>query len=122
MAGGGDDDDVVVPISPHAQQPSGRGRRGHHHKAAWLPLDIIIAEIAARSDAATLVRCAATCRGARRRIAEDANLRGRLRLRDTGRFLLPLHLAGITTDEGGRVKTNVYLVDTTTAADATRLV
>jgi hypothetical protein len=119
MAGGGGD--VVVPVSPRARQP--RGGRRRYKAAACLPLDVI-AEIAALSDAATLVRCAATCRGARRRIAEDPNLHARLRLSDTGRFLLPLlrgHLAGITTNEGGRGKTTVYLVDTT-AADTTRLV
>ncbi|CAD6222726.1 unnamed protein product [Miscanthus lutarioriparius] len=132
MAGGSaGDDDVVVPVSPRAQQPSGGGRRGHRQKAAWLSLDIIIAEIASRSDPATLVRCAATCRDARRRIAEDPDLRGRLRLRDTERFVLPLlrgHLTRITTYTRGafmsKSKTDVYLVDAaaTTAADSTRLV
>ncbi|CAD6222725.1 unnamed protein product [Miscanthus lutarioriparius] len=118
MAGGGGGD-----VS-RAQQPGRGERRGHRQKAAWLPLDIIIAEIAARSDPATLVRCAATCRDARRHIAEDPSLLGRLRLRDTERFVLPLlrgHLAGITTYTGGE-KTDVYMVDTTIAADATRLV
>jgi len=123
MAGGGGD---VVPVSPRTQQPSRGGRRGHRQKAAWLPLDIIIAEIAARSDPATFVRCAATCRDARRRIAEDPSLQGRLSLCDTERFVLPLlrgHMTGITTNTGaGGEKTDVYMVDTTTGADATRLV
>jgi hypothetical protein len=78
------------------------GRR--KHQTAWLPLDVIAA-MAVRSDVATLVRCAATCRDARRRIADDPNFRGRLRLRQSDRFVFPL-LRG-------------HLVDTT--ADATRL-
>ncbi|CAD6216776.1 unnamed protein product [Miscanthus lutarioriparius] len=114
LGGGGRDKRAVRP----------RGGRRRHKAAACLPLDVIV-EIAARSDAATLVRCAATCRGSRRRVAEDPNLRARLRLRDTGRFLLPLlrgHLAGMDThDDDGNEKTDLYLV-ATTAADTTRLV
>jgi hypothetical protein len=136
MADGGDDD-VVVPVSPVASCTAAKrrraaGSRGHRQKAAWLPLDIIIAEIAARSDPATLVPCAATCRDARRRIAEDPDLRGRLRLRDTERFVLPLlrgHMTRITTTYTrgafmSKSKTDVYLVDAaaTTAADSIRLV
>ena len=67
MAGGGDDGDDV-PVSPRARQP--RGGRRRHKAAACLPLDVIV-EIAARSDLATLVRCAATCRDTRRRVADD---------------------------------------------------
>ncbi|KAL6896939.1 hypothetical protein ACP4OV_007511 [Aristida adscensionis] len=54
--------------------------------------DDVVLEIAARSDAPTLIRCAATCRGMRGRVVGDpAFLRGRLRLRHaTGRFVPPL--------------------------------
>lgn len=71
--------------------------------------------MAARSDRATFVQCAATCRDARRCIAEDPSLLCRLRLRDTERFVLPLprgHMMGITTYTRGE-KTDVYTVDTT---------
>ncbi|OEL33376.1 hypothetical protein BAE44_0005609 [Dichanthelium oligosanthes] len=86
----------------------------------WLPLDII-ADIAARSDAATLVRYAATCRDARRRIVDDdPNFRGLLRLQPTDRFLLPLlrcHLMG----PWYRLRDHLYMVDTTTADGTSRL-
>uniref|UniRef100_K4A261 DUF7595 domain-containing protein n=1 Tax=Setaria italica TaxID=4555 RepID=K4A261_SETIT len=76
------------------------------------------------SDAATLVRCAATCRDARRRIADDPNFRGLLRLQHTDRFLLPLlrgHLMRISNYKE-EVGSHLYLVDTTAAgSDATRL-
>jgi hypothetical protein len=50
-----------------------------------------VLEIAARSDATTLVRCASTCWEMRRRVAEDAALRRLRRLRhDADRFVRPL--------------------------------
>ncbi|KAL6896547.1 hypothetical protein ACP4OV_007119 [Aristida adscensionis] len=97
-----------------------RGRR--RRQATSLPLDLI-AEIAARSDAATLVRCAATCRDVRGRAAEDPASGGRLRLRRTDRFVLPLlrgHLIAKYNHTGGAREKELYLVDTT-APDATRL-
>ncbi|CAN6206384.1 unnamed protein product [Urochloa humidicola] len=117
MAGGGGDD-VAVVASSREQAARGGRRRRQTAAAAWLPLDVVAA-IAARTDAATLVRCAATCRGARRRIADDdPNFLGRrLRLRHTDRFLLPLlrgHLTSIRKEYGG---SQMFMVDTT-AADA----
>ncbi|KAF8658217.1 hypothetical protein HU200_059439 [Digitaria exilis] len=86
-----------TPYSPgrrraaHLPQPPSR-RRGplprklsRRCEQASLPLDLLL-EIAARSDAVTLVRCAATCRELRRHIA-GADLRGRLRLRCPDRFV-----------------------------------
>ncbi|CAN6219833.1 unnamed protein product [Urochloa humidicola] len=117
MAGGGD---VVVPSS---REQAARGARRRRQTAAWLPLDVVAA-IAARSDAATLVRCAATCKDARRRIADDPGFLGRLRLRHTDRFLLPLlrgHLVKISNYKE-RAGTHLYRVDTTAAdADAVRV-
>ncbi|CAL5084551.1 unnamed protein product [Urochloa decumbens] len=116
MAGAGD----IVATS--REQATGCRRR-RRQTAAWLPLDVV-AGIAARSDAATLVRCAATCRDARRRIADDPGSLGRLRLRHTDRFLLPLlrgHLMRIYNYKE-RAGTHLYMVDTTAAdADATRV-
>ncbi|TVU39283.1 hypothetical protein EJB05_12694, partial [Eragrostis curvula] len=63
-----------------------RGRRQHHPTTPSLPLDIVL-EIAACSDPATLIRCAATCRDVRRRVADEA-FHPRLRLRRTDRFVL----------------------------------
>ena len=81
MAGGGGD---VVPVSPRAEQPAAKKRRTAERRhqaqaAARLPVDIIIAEIAARSDPATLVRCAAICRDARRRALAMPDRRRELR-------------------------------------------
>ncbi|CAN6176543.1 unnamed protein product [Urochloa humidicola] len=103
MPGGGGRDDILRSPAP------ARGRQQRQPK--WLPLDVV-AEIAARTDAATLVRCAATCKSARRRIADDPSFLGRLRLRHTDRFLLPLlrgHFGGQDSQE------DLYLVDTSTA-------
>ncbi|CAL5084552.1 unnamed protein product [Urochloa decumbens] len=117
MAAGGDV--VVVPSS--REQAARGGRRRRRQTAACLPLDVVAA-IAARSDAATLVRCAATCKDARRRIADDPGFLGRLRLRHTDRFLLPLlhgHLTSIRKEYGG---SQLFMVDTTAPdANITRL-
>ncbi|RLN34466.1 hypothetical protein C2845_PM03G15420 [Panicum miliaceum] len=77
MPGGGGGDGILRSPAPV------RGRQQRRPK--WLPLDVVTA-IAARSDPATLVRCAATCRDARRRVVDDPGFRGRLRLRHTDRF------------------------------------
>jgi hypothetical protein len=96
-------------------------------QATSLPLDVVL-EIAARSDAGTLVRCAATCWEMRRRVAEDAALHRRLRLRHAAdRFVRPLlrgHLVVKDDDDASFIwprreeKSELYLVDTA-AADAT---
>ncbi|CAL5084555.1 unnamed protein product [Urochloa decumbens] len=102
---------------PRAQ---GRGRRRRQQQTPSLPLDVVLA-IAARTDASTLVRCAATCTEARRRLADDdpSNLRRRLRLRHTDRFVLPL-LRGdlVHVNDICRRKTDTYLVDAAAAVDA----
>ncbi|KAF8679409.1 hypothetical protein HU200_045753 [Digitaria exilis] len=90
-------DPIAVPDSGDAAarppaQTTGplRRRRRHQRQAPSLPLDVVLA-IAARTDAPTLVRFAATCADARRRLADDPNLRGRLRLRHAvDRFVPPL--------------------------------
>ncbi|KAL6657129.1 hypothetical protein ACP70R_004909 [Stipagrostis hirtigluma subsp. patula] len=105
MAGGGD-------VVRSRAQARGRRRR---RQATPLPLDVVLA-IAARSDAATLVRCAATCADVRSRVADDPAFGGRLRLRRTDRFVLPLlrgHL--VERRAGRREESGLYLVDTTTA-------
>ncbi|KAL6896936.1 hypothetical protein ACP4OV_007508 [Aristida adscensionis] len=89
--GGGGGGDVVKPQT-RTEQEGGPRQRPRQTTATPLPLDVVL-EIAARSDAPTLIRCAATCRDMRGRVAGDeAFLRGRLRLRhaDDGRFVLPL--------------------------------
>ncbi|TVU37382.1 hypothetical protein EJB05_10693, partial [Eragrostis curvula] len=95
------------------------GARRQHEQTPSLPIDIVL-EIAACSDPATLVRCAATCREVRSRFTDDPTFRGRLRLRHTDRFVLPLlrgHFVGkfFCSDPEDD---DVRLVDTT-AADAT---
>ncbi|TVU37398.1 hypothetical protein EJB05_10710, partial [Eragrostis curvula] len=115
--GGGDGDDVS---RPRPQAAARVGRRQHQTQTPSLPFDIVL-EIASRSDPATLVRCAATCREARRRVADD-DPAFRLRLRHTDRFVLPLlrgHLVRKYDDDTS--KYGVCVVDTT-AADATRLI
>uniref|UniRef100_K4A390 F-box domain-containing protein n=1 Tax=Setaria italica TaxID=4555 RepID=K4A390_SETIT len=84
MASGGGDVDVP---RPRAQESTGQRRR--HRQAASLPLDVI-ADIAARSDPATLVRCAATCSDLRGRV-DDPGFR--LRLRHADRFVPSLTYA-----------------------------
>jgi hypothetical protein len=62
-------------------RPQASGGRRQYQQATSLPLDTVL-EIAARSDATTLVRCASTCWEMRRRL---------LRLRhDADRFVRPL--------------------------------
>ncbi|CAL5085284.1 unnamed protein product [Urochloa decumbens] len=111
MPGGGGG---VVP-RPRAQ---GRGRRRRQKQTPSLPLDVVLA-IAARTDAATLVRCAATCAEARRRLVDDdpSNLRRRLRLRHTDRFVLPLLRGDLAhvNDDSYRRKSDTYLVDAAAA-------
>ncbi|CAN6169145.1 unnamed protein product [Urochloa humidicola] len=94
----------------------GKGRRRRQQQTPSLPLDVVLA-IAARTDAATLVRCAATCAEARRRLADDGDLRSRLRLRHTDRFVLPL-LRGdlVHVEDSFRRKKDMYLVDAAAAA------
>ncbi|CAL5085279.1 unnamed protein product [Urochloa decumbens] len=80
-----------------APRPPGQASRGRcrRHQAASLPIDLM-ADIAARSDPVTLLRCAATCSDMRCRVADPA-FRRRLRLRHANRFvpsLLRGHLIG----------------------------
>ncbi|KAL6657125.1 hypothetical protein ACP70R_004905 [Stipagrostis hirtigluma subsp. patula] len=116
MSSSGGDDAAVI-----RSQTEARGRR--RRRMTSLPVKII-AEIAARSDPATLVRCAATCRDVRRCVADPAfSVGGRLRLRRTGSFVFPL-LRGHFVERRYHCsdrKDELYLVDTTGAADATRL-
>ncbi|CAN6185669.1 unnamed protein product [Urochloa humidicola] len=116
MAGGGGDD---------APRPLGQatGGRRPRHKAASVPLDVM-ADIAARSDPVTLVRCAATCSDLRGRVADPA-FRRLLRLRQADRFvpsLLRGHLVGKSDDLVGGEEAaadHVWLVETThTGANA----
>jgi len=93
--------------------PSSRKRpRGCKHGPLSLPLDLL-PEIAARSDPATLVRCAATCKELRRHIADPA-FRASLRLRRHAdqRFVRPSLLRGGLVD---RWNGNLMLVDDATA-------
>ncbi|RLN36257.1 hypothetical protein C2845_PM03G15460 [Panicum miliaceum] len=108
MAGAGRGSDVTRPPT------QGRAWRPPRHQAPSLPLDVVLA-IAARTDEPTLVRCAATCADARRRLADDdpANLRARLRLRHAdGRFVLPL-LRGdlVHVHDSYRRTSDMYMVD-----------
>ncbi|PUZ73331.1 hypothetical protein GQ55_2G466000 [Panicum hallii var. hallii] len=108
MAGGGD-----VPRPPAQAAPRGRRRK---HQTPSLPLDIVL-EIAARSDPATLVRCAATCAEARRRVAGGGGQA--LRLRHADRFvpsLLRGHLEARYVSNYCNMM--LHLVDTT-APDTT---
>ncbi|RLM86316.1 hypothetical protein C2845_PM04G33260 [Panicum miliaceum] len=108
MAGGGD-----VPRPPAQAAPRGRRRK---HQMPSLPLDIVL-EIAARSDPATLVRCAATCGDVRRRVAGGGGQA--LRLRHADRFvpsLLRGHLEARYVSNYRNVM--LHLVDTT-APDTT---
>ncbi|CAN6206179.1 unnamed protein product [Urochloa humidicola] len=81
-SGGGD----VVPRPPRPQAAA-RGARRRKPQTPSLPLDIVL-DIAARTDPATLVRCAATCSDVRGRVADPA-FRRHLRLRHAaaGRFV-----------------------------------
>ncbi|CAL5084553.1 unnamed protein product [Urochloa decumbens] len=94
--------------------------RWRKHQMPPLPLDIVL-EIAARSDPATLVRCAAACRDARRRVADPA-FRRQLRLgRHADRFvpsLLRGHLE-VRRLIGDYRSVALHLVDITGAGDTT---
>ncbi|XP_025801799.1 uncharacterized protein LOC112881352 [Panicum hallii] len=90
------------------------------YQAASLPLDLV-ADIAARSDPVTLVRCAATCGDLRGRVA-DPGFRRRLRLRQADRFvpsLLRGHLIGDKSYSKSEPSKDerMYLVDATAAGD-----
>jgi hypothetical protein len=122
MASGGGDDVITTPQA----QESPMGGRRRRHQTTPLPLDVI-ADIAARSDPCTLVRCAATCSDLRGRVA-DPGFRPRLRLRHAGRFvpsLLRGHLIGDRCCSSSKCQAakdeeeRVYLVDATAAGGAT---
>ncbi|CAN6340016.1 unnamed protein product [Urochloa humidicola] len=81
-------------------------------KHASLPLDLLL-EIAARTEPATLVRCAATCKELRRHIAKPV-FHGRLR---RGERFVPSLLRGCLVS---RYRYDLELLDNTTA-DATKL-
>ncbi|XP_044948958.1 uncharacterized protein LOC123398561 [Hordeum vulgare subsp. vulgare] len=99
---------------------SARGRRQPHQ---MLPFDVLV-DIAARTDPATLVRCAATCMDMRCRLKHNPGLhlhgRLRLRLRHGDRFVLPLLRGHLIRGCWRKKKEELFLMDTT-AADATRL-
>ncbi|CAL5085289.1 unnamed protein product [Urochloa decumbens] len=88
MAGGGED---VVPRPPRPQAAA-RGGRRRKHQTPLLPLDVIL-EIAALTDPATLVLCAATCGDVRGRVA-DPSFHRRLRLRHVADRFVPSLLRG----------------------------
>ncbi|CAL5085278.1 unnamed protein product [Urochloa decumbens] len=113
MAGGGSGD---AP-KPPGQASGGRRRR---HQAASLPLDVM-ADIAARTDPVTLVRCAATCGDLRGRVADPA-FRRRLRLRHADRFVFSLLRGHLIGDKSDPVKgERMYLVDAAAAGTAVGL-
>nr|CAB3463386.1 unnamed protein product [Digitaria exilis] len=89
-------------------------RRSH---AASIPLDLVL-EIAARSDPATLMRCAAACGELRRQISDPISFHGRLRLRRHAHRFVPSLLRGSLVDKCDRNLNLVYK----TAAATTRLV
>nr|CAB3459700.1 unnamed protein product [Digitaria exilis] len=91
-------------------RPRKRPRRRNH--AASIPLDLVL-EIAARSDPATLLRCAAACRELRRHISDPIFFHGRLRLRRHADQFVPSLLRGGLVDRRDR---NLILVDKTGAA------
>ncbi|XBH59703.1 hypothetical protein VPH35_114395 [Triticum aestivum] len=110
VGGGGGD--------PRSQMQAARGRR---QKAASLPLDVLV-DIAARTDPATFVRCAATCVDMRCRVKEYISLRAPLRLQHGDRFVLPLlrgHLI-YGSHDWSKPKEKLFLLDTS-APDATKL-
>ncbi|CAN6169142.1 unnamed protein product [Urochloa humidicola] len=104
---------------PPGQTSGGRRRR---HQAALLPLDVM-ADIAARSDPVTLIRCAATCSNLRGRISDPA-FRRRLRLRHADRFVSPLLRDHLVLDKYSRADKDegMYLVDATVAGTTVGLV
>ncbi|KAM3317801.1 hypothetical protein ACQJBY_035488 [Aegilops geniculata] len=103
-------------------RPRTQAARGRRQTAASVPLDVLV-EIAVHTDPATLVRCAATCVDMRRRVKDYTGLGGRLHLRHSDRFVLPLlrgHLIHTYKYEGMRRKDQLSLVDTTAADTTTR--
>ncbi|CAN6353222.1 unnamed protein product [Urochloa humidicola] len=76
-----------------------------------LLLDLIL-DIAARSNPATLVRCAAACKELRRHIADPA-FRHRLRLRRSDNCFVPSLLRGHLVVRHFGVNDELHLVDTT---------
>ncbi|CAN6353223.1 unnamed protein product [Urochloa humidicola] len=96
-----------------AAEPSPMPRKQPRRcKHASLPLDLLL-EIAARTEPATLVRCAATCKELRRHIANPV-FHGRLR---RGERFVPSLLRGCLVS---RYRYDLELLDNTTA-DATKL-
>ncbi|XP_044955938.1 uncharacterized protein LOC123406981 [Hordeum vulgare subsp. vulgare] len=103
-----------------ARSPA-QAARGRRQKAASLPLDVLV-DIAAHTDPATFVRCAATCVDMRCRVKEYISLRHPLRLRQGDRFVLPLlrgHLM-YRSHDWSEPKEQLFLMDTS-APDATKL-
>ncbi|TVU51476.1 hypothetical protein EJB05_02908, partial [Eragrostis curvula] len=98
-----------------ATHKSRKRQRRCQREAPPLPLDLVL-EIAARSDPTSLVRCAATCKDARRRIA-DPGFHGSLRLRHADCCFVPSLLRGHLVWNSPR---NLYLVDNATK-NATKL-
>ncbi|KAF7087836.1 LOW QUALITY PROTEIN: hypothetical protein CFC21_090996 [Triticum aestivum] len=81
-----------------------------------------LVDIAARTDPATLVRCAATCVDMRCRVKEYISLHGPLRLQQVDRFVLPLLRGNLIYQSHGwpKPEEELFLVDTS-APDATKL-
>nr|CAB3455239.1 unnamed protein product [Digitaria exilis] len=108
MAGG-----VGAP-RPRAQAQTSAQPRRRRHQAASLPIDVIAA-IVARSDPATLVRCAATCGDMRGRVADPGF---RLRLRHADHRFVPSLLRGLLLGDRESTYRNddpldMYLLDAT---------
>ncbi|CAL4896443.1 unnamed protein product [Urochloa decumbens] len=87
-----------------------RSRRGSSSPPSQLPLDLIL-EIAARSDPATLVRCAAACKDLRRHVADPA-FRTRLRLRHADHCFVASLLRGHLVETRGDDNQHLVRYDT----------
>ncbi|CAL5084554.1 unnamed protein product [Urochloa decumbens] len=116
MAGGGGE---VVPGPPRPQAAARGGGRPRKRQTPSLPLDIVL-EIAARTDPATLVRCASTCGDMRGRVADPA-FRRRLRLRHAADRFVPSLLRGHLEVRylSDYRSVALHLVDITGAGDTT---
>ncbi|KAK3136382.1 hypothetical protein QOZ80_5BG0433150 [Eleusine coracana subsp. coracana] len=90
-------------------------RSGKREITCQFPLDLLL-EIIGRTDPATVVRCAATCKELRRRIA-DPEFHGCLRLRHTTERFIPSLLRGFLVEKWSN---DMYIVDHTTV-HATKL-
>ncbi|KAK3136385.1 hypothetical protein QOZ80_5BG0433190 [Eleusine coracana subsp. coracana] len=90
--------------------PAAAARRSRRSRRETppLPLDLVL-EIAARSDPATLVRCAATCKDLRRQVA-DPGFHGSLRLRHADRFVPSLLLGHLVS----KSPTDLHIVENAT--------